>query len=778
MESDAAAANPFQLMVFVSADAATLSHHRLYHVLLSPYTAFEDLMLRCMIPIILDCAVAIFLLSVPQPSVAQGQNSAQKPKEKPANKQVENHPTVEARENPAQIELLETRIRFEADGASRKEVHARVKINNELGARQFARLNFDYNRSFEQIEIPLVQITHASGGTAEVLPGAISDQPNPAVANAPAYQDVRIKSVRILGLGPGDSLEYRVITIVSHHPLAPDFWLEHSFDRTGVVTQEDFQVDLPAKLAPPALIVVKNEQMKSALASRLSDVHRVWTTQPTLPKNLVLKSFDDLPPRTFPKVELFVQPSTPAASIKKTGAGADARVSYSWQHTAPVLESERNHAAPLLNDMADVELGLGATWWGLSHQLYAALRLPGPVPQEINDLSHRLTQGAGTNTEKIERIYDFVSKKIRTIDLPLGATGFHPRSSGEILSSGYATPEDKYVLFEALARVMDLGASAVLIGPSKRIEVLAVRPSAFTHLVVWGTTADTWLDPSLEVAPFRALPASYLGSSALFLGPVEELHDVNSLVWTSVPMSLPFPSSQKVDVDASLDRDGKLTAKVKYALRGENELLLRVAFHQSPKEKWKQVAQLLALSDGFRGQITNATASDPYSTKEPFTVEYEVSQPKFVDWSKKPVRIPVVLPLVGLPDPPAKTAPGAAASPIDLGTPLDIEARVTLHLPSGTTATSPTGTSVQRDYATFSSSYSARADTISASRHLHFLLREVPAARASDYNALVRAVQNDETQQFTLERAETPSPKTNSAEPTKATPPKPNSSKP
>src|SRR5258708_16985608 len=720
-----------------------------------------------MILIILDCVVAIFLLSVPQPSVAQGQNCAKKREEKPANKQEEKPPTVEATENPAQIELLETRIRFEADGASRKEVHARVKINNELGARQFARLNFDYNRSFEQIEIPLVQITHASGGSAEILPGAITDNPNPVVANAPAYQDVRVKTARILGLEPGDLLEYRVTTTASHHPPAPDFSLEHSFDRTGVVTREDFQVDLPAPLAPPALIVVKNEQMKSALASRLSDVHRVWTTEPTLPKYLVLKSSDDLPPRTFPKVELFVQPSTPTASIKKTGVGADARVSYSWQHTAPVLESERNHAAPLLNDMADVELGLAATWWGLSHQLYAALRLPGPVPQEINDLSHRLTQDARTNTEKIERIYDFVSKKIRTIDLPLGATGFHPRSSGEILSSGYATPEDKYVLFEALARVMDLGASAVLIGPSKKIEVLAVRPSSFIHLVVWvATAADTWLDPSLEVAPFRALPASYLGSSALFLGPVEELHDVNSLVWTTIPRSLPSPSSQKVDVAAALDRDGKLTAKVKYALRGENELLLRVAFHQSPKEKWNEVAQLLSLSDGFPGQITSGTASDPYTTKEPFTLTYHLSQPKFVDWSKKPVRIPTVLPLVGLPDPPAKTTRGAAASPIDLGTPLDVEARFTMHLPSGTIPAPPTATSVPRDYASFSSSYSTRAATIFSSRHLHFLLREIPAARAADSNAFIRAVQNDETQGFTLDRAKTSPPKPNSPPPT------------
>jgi len=88
-------------------------------------------------------------------------------------------------ELPAQIDRLETFIRFEANGDSRKEVHTLVHINNELGARQFARLAFDYNRSFQQIEFPLVRITHTSGGTAEILPSAISDQPNPAVVNAP-----------------------------------------------------------------------------------------------------------------------------------------------------------------------------------------------------------------------------------------------------------------------------------------------------------------------------------------------------------------------------------------------------------------------------------------------------------------------------------------------------------------------------------------------------------------------------------------------------------------
>ena len=82
-------------------------------------------------------------------------------------------------------------------------------------------------------------------------------------------------------------------------------------------------------------------------------------------------------------------------------------------------------------------------------------------------------------------------------------------------------------------------------------------------------------------------------------------------VFENVPRSLPFAASQKVTVDASLAPDGTLHAKVHYTLRGENELLLRVAFHQAAREKWKDVAQLMSLSDGFRGKILSASASDP-----------------------------------------------------------------------------------------------------------------------------------------------------------------------
>jgi hypothetical protein len=623
---------------------------------------------------------------------------------------------------PAEIELLETRVRFETDGSSRKEVHALVRINNELGVRQFGRLHFDFNRAFQQIEIPLVRITHTSGGTVDVLPRAITDQPNPAVVDAPAYQDVRVKSVRILGLEPGDSLEYRVVTTTKNHPRAPDFWFEHSFDRSGVVRKEICVIDLPASLAP------------------------------------MVPHWGDNMPQPQGRAVMSSGVPTPEPSIQRQTVANEERVLYRYEveDGSKTLTGNSNADADL--PWPDVQVGfmppVGAPSWAwISHGLYAVFVPHNPLPPQIVELAQKLIADAGSDDQKTERIYDFVSQKIKTVDLPLGATGFHLRPTAEVAASGYATQEDKVELFMALAAAAkDYAGNPLLIGPSKQLHAFIPTPSAFAHILL--QTDKRILDPSLEVAPFGMLPASYRGSEALNVGPMEEAHDGHSLVLTEVPKDLPFASSQKVRVDSAIDNKGSFSAKAHYAMRGDNELLLRVTFHRTPKEKWNEVAQLLALSDGFRGKVSTVTTSDPYETHSPFTVDYEITQPKFVDWSKNPVRIPALLPLLGLPDPVAKAAAGIAAKPIDLGTPLDVEVSMTLHLSPGTTARVPTGTSVERDFATYASQYSAKSSTLTASRHLNFILREIPADRSADYNAFLRAVQNDESQVFVLQGAE------------------------
>ncbi len=634
---------------------------------------------------------------------ASGQEQTPPAANSPAKPKLQKSPVAAdtAAQTPAQIELLETHIRFEVDGSSRKEVHARVRINTELGTRQFARLSFDYNRAFETVEVPLARITHAGGGTADILPSAVSDQPNPTVADAGAYQDVRRKTVRILGLQPTDALEYRVIT-ATKAPMAPDFYLFHTFAKDAIVTEEKFELDLPAAR----------------------------------------------------EVHLKVNPATPPTAETKSGDEAKTRIVRRWEYRWASPDGKLTDPAKQNGSTEpDVALTTFGSWNQLSARLAAQFASSDQIAPEVTAKSADLTKGLTAPEEKIQALYDFVSLKIATLALPMEATGFRGRATAEIISSGYGTEQDKMRLFTALIRAANLPAIVALAGAPDNAESLLPRPTMFTHVLAWcgKDGPGFWLDPSVEVAPFKMVAANLRGKPAFLLLPDDKENAALSR-WLTVPLELPFAASQHVDVDATLSTDGKLTAKVHYALRGDNELLLRVAFRQTAQEKWKDLAQLLSISDGFRGKVDSVSASDPAVTREPFAVDYQITLPKFVDWSKKPVRIPALLPQVGLPDAPVKPDANAATSAIDLGTPLDVQTRATLHLPPATTTHTPTGTSVERDYATFSSKYSAHDSTITASRHVNFLMRTVPATRVADYQAFMHAVQNDEAQDFILER--------------------------
>jgi len=614
-------------------------------------------------------------------------------------------------ELPFQIQLLESHIRFEVNGDSRKEVHTIVKINNVLGAHEFARLSFDYNRAFQQVEIPLVRVSHANGGTSELLPSAVVDAPNPAVEKYPAYQDVRVKSVRILGLADGDTIEYRVITTTTKHPLAPDFWVEHTFDRSGQVLEEDYELDLPGNLT-----------------STSRERAAVW---------------DGLKPVVFVGV--------PTTTFERSGSGSSERSRFGWkigsERKLPRIGADEGLLTP------DVIVSSFWSWDDL------ARKIGGVYPKwtdadrgEFEKQLHSMKDAISTPEERLRASYRMISQKLTTVELPIASMGFRIRPTKEIFDSGYASPNEKCYLLYRLANP-ESRPDIVFYAGENAAETYP-RPSMFqkVFLLLRGGNKEVSLDPSQEVAPYGVIPAQYRGKRVLGLSP-QDAGDY-AYYWVILPEDSPFHARQHVKVAAELGGEGNLTAKVSYVLRGDNELLLRVAFHQTPKEKWKDVAGLLAISDGFRGQVTSVNVSDPMETKDPFTVEYEITQAKFVDWSKKPVRIPALLPQIGLPDPPAKTAAGEAAHAIELGTPLDVDTQMTLKLPVGTTVQTPAGTSVERDYAKFTSKYGAAANTVTASRRVNFLLREIPGDRAMDYNAFVRAVQSDQAQNITLVPAE------------------------
>jgi hypothetical protein len=646
--------------------------------------------------------IVIALLMVVLPEV-QPQGATQKSSEKQT-----------AETESYVIEQYDTRIRFENGGTARQELHVRSRVLTSEGAQQLSRLSFGYDRSSQQAEINSVVVHTPSGGSIEVLPGAVVDRPLEAVKDAPAYENAREKAVRVPALKPGDFLEYRVTTTIIK-PAAPgQFWFAHNFLRDPSAREESLEIDVP----------------------RDREVH-LKTGRGGAPLATVVES--------------------------EAGNGIPRRV-YRWrvqqENGEPAKEAAAKKTAPspANSGAADVQLTTFQNWEEVARWYSSQEEGGAYADQAVAAKAAELTRGKKESLDKLEALYSFVALKIRTIALPLGALGYRSPPPEQVLKQGYGTPRDKHALLAAFAKSAGFLAVPVFLSPTHTVEEDVPSPGQFESVITAVQVGGEWmwLDTAPEVAPFRMLGSNLRnkrGFAPVGTAAGTESVPTESFRWLTTPADPPFRATQDVTVTAELNAAGKLTSRVAYALRGDAELLLRVTFHRTPKEQWKTIGLLLAFADGFRGTVSEVTPSDPAATAGPFHVTFQVVQDHAVEWAEQKARLGFPLPVIGLPDLPENSrADRTEAHQLELGTALDITTRATIALPPGVTPRPPFPVAVKRDYAEYRSTYRLDGNRVAATRDLRFLTRELAATRFADYAAFAHAVRNDEAQTIALER--------------------------
>src|SRR5262249_1734923 len=173
--------------------------------------------------------------------------------------------------------------------------------------------------------------------------------------------------------------------------LAPDFWLSHSFDRTGVTSKQVFELSVPCSV----------------------------------------------------QIQLSVRPDIPSPEIGDVREENEARRVYRWNTSS--LPDADSQASQL-----DIELTTVLSWDALAKKMALALRPDNSKISGSWKKASELTGSHSTQARKVRAVYYFVSKRVSAVDLPLGATGFRTREPAEILASGYATSEDKFALLSSL----------------------------------------------------------------------------------------------------------------------------------------------------------------------------------------------------------------------------------------------------------------------------------------------------------------------------------------
>jgi Flp pilus assembly protein TadD len=601
---------------------------------------------------------------------------------------------------PFVIERLRTQFRFENDGTGRKEVSVRVRVQTEAGMQEWGQLKFRYNSANERVEIPYVRVLKQDGSIVTAGPDAVQDLSTPVERLAPVYTDSREKHVIVPGLRPGDLLEYDVAIII-HTPLAPrQFWMQHNFNRTNIVLDEQLEVDVPGS------------------------------------QTAKVKSRPGMEPRISEE---------------------NGRRIYHWisSHLVPEKDDkEKGQEKGPEGEPPAVQVTTFASW-GEVGRWYADLEKDRRLPSvEVRAKAEELTRGLTANLEKVEALYDYVAKNVRYVGLWLGIGRYQPHAAADVLHNQYGDCKDKNTLLASLLEAEGMRSSSVLISSRRKLDPDIPSPSQFDHVITMLPLGnqEVWMDATSEVAPFQLLAYPLRKKQALVIPPDGVPH------LEETPADPPMPNSIVAEIDGKLSETGKLDATVSYTIRGDAELALRSLFWHVPPTQLQRLVE--GMNKSLGGEVSDVKISDLTTTREPFELFYRVSKPNFVDWSKK--KSEVALPLSGfeLTDAPEgeENSTDANAGPVRLGPPNERTYRIKLDLAGKYTAQAPLPITVERDYGVYRASYRVEGSVFTAERRLTTRKGELPRGRADDYRAFRRTVLEDAGQRLTIESAITGTP--------------------
>ncbi|HYT75337.1 MAG TPA: DUF3857 domain-containing protein [Vicinamibacterales bacterium] len=590
------------------------------------------------------------------------------------------------------IEQSRTSERFEADGTGRRETFMRIKTQSDAGVQQWGQIVVGYSAATEKLDVPFVRVRKADGSVVETPASSIQDLTSPVQRVAPVYTDFRQKHVTVQSLRPGDTLEFSIVTTI-YAALAPgEFWTEYGFNDDSIVMDEQLDIDVPAG------------------------------------RRVLLKMRPGFEPTT-----------------KET----DGRRVYHWSHSHTVRDDDSAEAQKKKKkknadepEYAPIRLTTFQSWEAVGHwfaMLEETARTPTP---DVRQKARELVAGKTTESQKLDALYDFVSKDFRYVSLSLGAGRYQPRPAASVLHDAYGDCKDKHTLLASLIDAVGLQASAVLINSQVKLDPDFPSPSQFDH-VITRAVADgkpVWLDTTPEVAPFGLLLFPLRDKQALVVS-----RSASHLERT--PAASPVRMMLRTNLDGGINDEGTLAGDVTMTFRGDAEVAVRSGFRVTPEAQWKTIVESIVKQAGLDGKVTNVHVTDPQATKDPFAIAFHVDVPAYANWETKQVQLR--LPLTG--EDSAMETPDAGK--ITLGPAGEVSYVAKLRLPAAAVLRPPIPVSVTRDYGEYRSSYAVADHVFSVERTFTIRQPELDESRRNDYAAFLGVLKGDQRQRLSIDAA-------------------------
>ncbi len=468
---------------------------------------------------------------------------------------------------------------YQPDGTSVSVYDEYTKVLTEKGRRENSIRSYSFMAAYETVTVMRAEIIKPDGRHETIDPVSNSCvMIDISQMGANIYdKQMKVLQLSIPGLEVGDLLcviNQRTAT----KPIVPDTWFSQSF-----MGSCDPIIHAVYEVVSPADRPLHHALLRSPVQST------VTSTNLTLPDGRTLHRWvaQDVP-------QIFPEPQMPAI-----GSVAQ-RVLVS---TAPDWPT------------------LSRWYWTLSKPRFDA------VTPEMRETVSNLVAGVTDRDARINRIFTFVSQKIRYMGITTEevAPGFEPHDVSLTFSNRYGVCRDKAALLVAMLRLADIEAYPVLIMVGAKLDPDVPSPN-FNHAIVAVTRPGggySLMDPTDEST--RDLCPAYLGNrSYLVAHPRGESLRVSEVAPADHNM-------MRITSNGTLDESGTLVLDIRLAFDGINDNSYRSLFlQQKPDERRRYFEEVL--KGRFPGSeliAFNLEPSDLQDTQAPLVARLSCRVPHY-----------------------------------------------------------------------------------------------------------------------------------------------------
>ena len=298
---------------------------------------------------------------------------------------------------------------------------------------------------------------------------------------------------------------------------------------------------------------------------------------------------------------------------------------------------------------------------------------------DLGALAQKLTAGAKTPAEKLDRLSAYVAEEVRyQMDYETSIAGVRPHSCRQILERSYGDCKDKAVLLISLGRAVGIKLDFAILRtlPAGQVE-REVPNQQFNHAITYvpkqaGFAVPFFVDTTTDGLDVGNLRADDQGALSLVLDPDEK----EGFEFIQIPYRTPDQEFSRSEVSLRVGADGKIAGKDRMVLRGEGaSAIRRILKNQGYARKLdEQLASYI-----FPGStLSGAEAGDPNDLWHPITLTLDVDDSNALQTNEgaRRLRLPVLPGLDRL------TSLVDRKAPLRIGVPETTDLHVTVALPS------------------------------------------------------------------------------------------------